>query len=130
DRRRDLLVEEAQRHLDVDLLRGKDALEVDVQHLRLEGMPLRVAQQDLLGLAVDLEVENARVEGLVAHGVVQRVVVELDGHGFTGPAVEDARRTAGAPQAAARTRTLQRSRRCYDFHVSTPDLPGPRPAPA
>src|SRR5690606_40731871 len=80
------------------------------------------------GLTVDLEVQDARVEGLDAQRMVERVVVELDGDRTLGPAVKDSRRTAGSPQAAARTRTLQLSRRGNDFHVSTPGLPGPRPA--
>jgi hypothetical protein len=42
-----------QRHLDVQFVGGIDALEVDVQDERLVGVNLRIAQQDLLFLAIE-----------------------------------------------------------------------------
>ena len=77
-RRRDLAVDEVQRHLHVDLAVLVDALEVDVQDLVLERMHLHVAQQHLRRRAVELHRQDRRVERLVAQRVEQRVVVELD----------------------------------------------------
>ena len=51
--RRNVGVDKVQRHLDVNLLRGVDTLEVDVQHELLIGVQLEVAQQNLFCLAVD-----------------------------------------------------------------------------
>ena len=77
--RRLFLVEEVQRHADADRLVLVDAQEVHVQHLLLERMPLHVAQQDLLHLAVDVQVEDRRVEPLVLAREPDVVVLELDG---------------------------------------------------
>ena len=117
DRRRRLRVDVVQRHLHVDLLVRGDALEVDVQYLLLERVVLHVAQQHALGArAVDLEVEDRRMERFLAQRVEEIVVVELDVDRRGAAAVDDARDLAGATQAAARTRTLRRPRGGCDFH--------------
>src|SRR5690606_12372532 len=60
--RRDVAVDEVQRHLGGDGLRLAHALEVDVQNLLLVGVPLHRTQQYRTGrLAVDDEVENGGV---------------------------------------------------------------------
>ena len=76
--RRLVLVEEVQRHVEADRLVLVDALEVQVQDLLLERMALHVAQQHLLGLAVDVQGQDRRVEPLVLAGEPERVVLELD----------------------------------------------------
>ena len=106
DGRAVVTADEVQRHLDVNLLVGCDALEVDVQHLLLEGMPLGVTQDDGFLLAVDFDAEQGGVENFLLQQVVQLVVVERDRLGVLGAAVDDARQLAGTTLAAARTRTL------------------------
>ena len=116
DRRRDLLIGEVQRHFHVDLAIGSHALEVDMHDLLLEGMPLHVAKQHLLGLAVEFHLEDRRMEGLDPHRVIKRVMVDFDGAGLTVTAIDDAGHFARKAQSAARTRTLRCT--CFrdDFH--------------
>jgi hypothetical protein len=102
-----VLVLEVQRHLHRDLLIGGHALEVDVLDDRLVRVPLHIAQQHALGLAVEFHVEDRRVEGFDTQGVVERVVIEFDLAGLAIATVDDAGDLGGTTQAAARTRTLQ-----------------------
>ncbi|MNV91587.1 hypothetical protein D3C71_1860930 [compost metagenome] len=69
-------------------------------------MALHVAQQDLLDLAVDVEVQDRRVEPLVLAGQPDLLVVELDRLRRILAAVDDGRDAGGTTQAAARTLPL------------------------
>ena len=120
DGRRVLTVDEVQRHFDGDLLVGSHALEVDVQDLLLVRVPLHVAQQHALFLAVDVHVQDGRVEGFDAQGVIESVVVEgdLDGSGFA--TVDDTGYLIGATEAAARTRPHVLAFLGTDLHWAVP----------
>ena len=109
-----------QRHFDGDLLVGSHALEVDVQDLLLVRVPLHVAQQHALFLAVDVHVQDGRVEGFDAQGVIERVVVQgdLDGGGFA--TVDDTGYLIGATEAAARTRPHVFACLGRDLHWAVP----------
>ncbi len=122
DARRHVGIEEVQRHLDVDLVILVDALEIDVQHLLLVGMPLRITQQHGLLGAVDIQHQHGGVEGFLAQRVVQRVVIQFDLHRGGGAAVDDAGDLARVTQTAARTRTLQFTLGGddFDFHETSP----------
>jgi hypothetical protein len=111
-----------QRHLDVQFVGGIDALEIDVQDQLLVGVRLVIAQQDLFLLAVD-DHDDGRVEGFLLHLQQQVVVVGFDGDRSGLTTVNDARHRAGATQAAARTRSLQRARigDNFELHVDTPE---------
>ena len=107
---RDLRVHEVQRHLHVDLLVRRDALEVRVQDQRLERVHLVVAQQHLRLLGARAPCRGWRRGTPPCLSLKQQVlVVELDGLRVLAGAVEDARHLRLAAQAAARTRALQRS---------------------
>ena len=118
-------IHEVQRHLDVNHLALDDALEVDVQHLLLVGVPLRIAQQDRLLGAIDIQRQHGGVKRFLAQRVIQRVVVQFDLHraGFT--TVNDTGDFTGVTQTAARTRTLQITlgSNNFDFHVASPKKP-------
>jgi len=86
DRGRFLRVDEVQRHLDVDLLVRRNSLEVDVLHFQLERMHVDRPQQHRFLRTVEGERQHRRVKLLVAHLVVQGVVLELDvDRGFLPP---------------------------------------------
>src|SRR5690606_13289888 len=72
-------------------------------------MALHVAQQDLLGLAVDVEVEDGRVEPLVLAGEPEMVVLDLDRLRILAGTVDDRRHVTAATQAAARTLAFVRA---------------------
>src|SRR5690606_2883474 len=115
--RRNVGVDEVQRHLGGDALVLGHALEVDVQNLLLVGVPLHGTQQHVAhGLAVDDQVENGGVVLFLANGVVGFVVIQLDVQGLGIAAVNDGGNTACATQAAARTRTLDAARSGVEFH--------------
>jgi hypothetical protein len=111
-------------------LSADDALEVDVQHQRLEGVHLVVAQQHLLLLAVQVHGQDGSVERFLLQAVEEGVVVQLDRLGRRLPAVEDAGHLARAAQAAARSGALQFALVCdeLDFHWLAPVKTRPRPA--
>ena len=93
-------------------------------------MHLHVAQQDAARrAAVDLEVEDRRMERFLAERVEQIVVVELDRDGLIGAAVDDAGNLAGTTKAAARTRTLRTACGGDDFHGTSPGVDEARPRP-
>jgi hypothetical protein len=75
----------------VQLLLRIDALEVNVQHQLLERVVLHVAQQNLLRLASDFQVEDRRVEGFLLQCVPQRVVIQFDLLRGSFATVDDAR---------------------------------------
>src|SRR5574343_1340634 len=110
DARAGFFVNEVQRHLDVQFVRGINALEVDVQDQLLVGVRLVVTQQNLFLLAVDDQIDDGRMESFLLHLQQQVVVVGFDGDRSGLTTVNDARHRAGATQAAARTRSLQRTR--------------------
>src|SRR5690606_33667934 len=83
-----------------------DALEVQVHDQLAVRVALHVAQQDLLDLAVDVEVQDRRVEPLVLAGQPDVLVLELDGLRLGLAAVDDGRDLGGMTQAAARTLTF------------------------
>jgi hypothetical protein len=64
--------------LGVDRLRSVDALEVSVQDQLLVCVHLEVAQQDLLGLAFDFQVQDGTVESFFLERVPQGVAVQGD----------------------------------------------------
>ena len=101
--RRGFLIEEVQRHADADRLVLVDALEIQMQKLRLERMALHVTQQHALGRAVELQIENGRVEPFVLRRKPRGVVVELDARRVHIVAVNNCRHFGCATQAAART---------------------------
>jgi len=113
--RRDFRAHEVERHLHVDLLVSGHALEIDVLHLHLVGVHVDRAQKHLFLGAVERELEDGRVELLVAKRVEQRVVVELDVDRLFLAAIDDPRDFPGIAQAAARTRALQFARLRDDF---------------
>src|SRR5690606_18694596 len=75
---------------------------------------LDVAQQHALDLAVDLEVEDRRVEPLVLAGEPGLLVLELDAHRRGLAAVDDGRHETGMTKAAARTLPLVLAARGLD----------------
>jgi hypothetical protein len=85
DARSDVGVDEVQRHLHVDLVGGVDALEIQVQHLLLVRVPLGVLQDHGLGGTVEHHAQHGRVEGFVAQGVVDLVVIDFDLGGAPPP---------------------------------------------
>jgi hypothetical protein len=126
DARCDFFIDEVERHLDVQFVGRINALEVDVQNERLVGVRLEIAQQNLFLLAVEDEMQNGRMEGFLLQLQQQVVVVEFDSLGSGFAAINDARDGAGTTQAAARTRSLQRTRLRDQFksHGDTPiDFP-------
>jgi len=104
-----------QRHLLRDLGRGVDALEVDVQHDRPERVHLVVAQQDLLGLARELHLEQRGVERFLLQREEEGVVIELD-HGSLAGSIDDPGYLVRIAQAAARSGPLQRALVSDEFH--------------
>ena len=84
---------------DLDVL--ADALEVEVHDQRPDRVTLDVLDDDLLRLRADLQRQDARVERLAAHLVLERVVVEDEGLGCFAAAVHDGGDFAGLAQAAA-----------------------------
>ena len=73
---------------------------------RLGRVTLHVAQQHLLHVAVEREVEDGRVEPLVLAGKPDVVVFQLDADGLQFAAVDDRRDLVRVTQAAARTLAL------------------------
>ncbi len=124
-------VEEVQRHLDVNHVILVDALKIDVQHLLLVGVPLRIAQQHGFLGAIDIHGQHGSMERLLAQRVVQRVVIQLDLYRGSGAAVDDAGNLAGVTQTAARTRTLQFTlgSNNFDFHSISPVFTKKPPRP-
>src|SRR5690606_2093823 len=104
--RRQLFVDEVQRDRGAQRLVGADALEVQMHDQLAVRVALHVAQQDLLDLAVDVEVQDRRVEPLVLAGQPDVLVLELDGLRLGLAAVDDGRDLGGMTQAAARTLTF------------------------
>src|SRR5690606_29098832 len=90
------------------------ALEVRVHDQLLERMALEVAQQHALDLAVDVQVQDRRVEPLVLAGQPGLLVVELDADRIGLSAVDDGRHQARVTQAAARTFPLVLAARGLD----------------
>ncbi|SPC08780.1 hypothetical protein CBM2594_A40103 [Cupriavidus taiwanensis] len=122
------LVHEVQGHLDVDLVVGRHALEVDVQHQRLERVHLECAQQGLFALAGHFQVQDRRVERFLLQGVPQGVVIQFDHLRLGGAAVDDAGGLARIAQAAARTRSLYATLESDNFHDDSKSKEGcPRP---
>ena len=101
--RRFFLIEKVQRNADADRLVLVDALEIQMQQLRLERMALHVAQKHALRGAVEAQVENRGIKPLVLRCEPRGVVIELDARGIFAVAVNDSRHLARATQAAART---------------------------
>src|SRR5471032_2061780 len=128
DRWRDFGVGEVQSHFHVDLGAGVDALEVSVQDQLFERVDLEVAQQHLLGHAVDFQIQDRRVEDFFFQRVVQGVVVQRDIHRGFGTAVDDTMGLAGNAQAAARSGTLHFTFECDNFHLILQNKQGSRPA--
>ena len=110
--RRNLGIHEVQRHLHVDLLVLRHALEVDVQDLQAPGMHLVVAQQHLLLLAFQVQRQDGSVERFLPHVLRQVLVIQFDVLRRLPASVEDARHTPAMTQAAARTRALRGARYC------------------
>jgi hypothetical protein len=100
------------------------ALEVSVQHQLLERVHLEVAQQHLLGLAVDFQVQDRTVEGFFFQRVVQRVAVQGDQDRGFGATVDDTWGLASITQAAARSGPLQRAVKCDNFHLKLQKMRG------
>ena len=69
DRLRILRIDEVERHLDMDFAIRIDTLKVHVLNLLPECMHLVVAQQNLLGHTIDLQIQDGGMEGLLAHGM-------------------------------------------------------------
>ena len=105
------------------------SLKVDVQHLQLERMHLHVPQQHLLLLTLHIHGQDGSMEGFQLELLVKVVVVQLDGLRRILSAVNDARHSAGTPQAAARTFALQFALFCADFylHCFLQNMDHPRP---
>ncbi len=80
----------------------------------LERMALHVAQEHLLDLAVDVQVQDRRIEPFVLLGQPDLLVVELDGLRRGLAAVDDGRDRSGMAQAAARTLPLDIAARGLD----------------
>src|SRR5690606_16317264 len=109
--RRDVTVQEVQRYLSREAFRLSDALEIDVQHLRLVRVPLHRAQQHATGsLAIQLHFKDGSVELFLTDRVENLVVIEFDAQRLVSAAIDNGRNSAFAAQAAARTRTLVTAR--------------------
>ena len=117
--RRGVFVEEVQRHRGADRLVRVHALEVQVQDLLLERVTLHIAQQHLLDVAVEAQVEDRGVEPLVLAGEPDVVVAQLDADGLEVAAVDDGRHFAGETEAAARTLPLVLAALHLDFMRSS-----------
>jgi hypothetical protein len=122
------LPKEVDRHGQRDLDVFADALEVEVHDQRAGRMTLDVFDDDLLRLRADLQRQDARVEGLAAHLILERVVIEDERLGRFAAAVHDGGDFAGLAKAAAIGAAELRARlsgqfEC-DFHGRVP--PGSR----
>ena len=109
---------EVQRNAHRDLFVFSDALEVDVQNLRLVRVHLEGAENDEFFLAVEFHRQDRGVELFLAQRVEDGIVFELDGRGGQAGAVNDAGKLVSAAKAAARTRTLRSTRSGDDLHGS------------
>ena len=107
---------EVQRNAHRDLFVFSDALEVDVQNLRLVRVHLEGAENDEFFLAVEFHRQDRSVELFLAQRVEDGIVFELDGRGGQAGAVDDAGKLVSAAKAAARTRTLRSTRSGDDLH--------------
>ena len=126
DCRGNVSVREVQGNFHVDSLLSVNALEVSVQNQLFVCVDLEVAQQNLLGNAVDFQVQDRRVEYFFFQRVVQGVVIERDQHRGFSATVDDTRGLAGNAQAAARSGTLQFAFKCDNFHVKLQEEQGLR----
>ena len=84
-----------------DLLVLAHALKVHVQDPPPGGMALDVLDDHRLGLAAQMDREDAGLEGLALHLLEQLGVVERDGRGLAATAVEHRRHLAPPPQPPA-----------------------------
>ena len=84
---------------DFDVL--ADALEIEVHDQGPGRMALDALDDDLLRLRADLQRQDARIERLAAHLVLERVVIEHERLGRFAAAVHDGGDFAGLTQAAA-----------------------------
>src|SRR5690606_39121016 len=105
-RRRDVAVDEVQRHRHADRLVLVHALEVQVHDDLLVRMALHVTQQHLLHLAVDLQVDDRGIEPFLLAGDPGLFLLELHALRIAAATVDDGRDLAGTTQAAARTLPL------------------------
>src|SRR3546814_6057592 len=101
--RRDVAVDEVQRHRHADRLVLVHALEVQVHDQLLVRMALHVTQQHLLHLAVDVQVDDRGIEPFLLAGDPGLFLLELDALRFAAATVDDGRNLARTTQAAART---------------------------
>jgi len=115
--RRNIGIDEVQRHLLVQLVGGIDALEIGVQDHRTVGMALHIAQQAHLLLAIEVDVQHGGVEGLLAQQLKQLVVVDVDLLRLVRATVQNAGYPAGATQAAARSSALSIALVCVEFEL-------------
>jgi len=111
--RRGVFVDEVQRDVGGQRLVLVHAQEIQVDDQLLERVALHVTQQDLGDLAIQVQVQDRRVEPLVLLGKPGGVVVQVDVDRSGVAAVHDGRDHAGVTQAAARTLAL---------HVTSGDL--------
>jgi len=82
DGRRAFLVQEVDRHVDVDLVALLDPQEVRVGQDRLVGMTLEVLDDDVFFLAIDLQGDDVREEGFVLNGLFRSLCQSVIACGF------------------------------------------------
>ena len=90
---------EVQRNAHRDLFVFSDALEVDVQNLRLVRVHLEGAENDEFFLAVEFHRQDRGVELFLAQRVEDGIVFELDGRGGQSLSARRRRRLAPVPCA-------------------------------
>jgi hypothetical protein len=99
-----LLVDEVQRHADLDHLLRVHAQEVRVHDAVLRRVALQVLENRRLDIAVDVDVDHLGEERLVFEGFFQVLADDRERRGILAGAVDDRRDLVRvATQAAART---------------------------
>ena len=111
----------------MNLLVSHNALEIQVLHLRPEGVHVDRAQQNLLLFPIEVEAEDGGVESLLAQLVPDLLVLDFDGDGLILAAINHTGNKTRGAQTAARTRPLRRAltRDNFDLHDITPEYGWP-----
>jgi hypothetical protein len=118
--------DEVQRDVHADLFGRNDSLQVHVEHFAPGRMTLDVLEDSLLVLVANLDVQDARVEGLALELLQDLVMVKHQGARLTAAAIQDCGNLSLFTQAAARTFPLVftefRNQIEFITHRSTPYL--------
>ena len=85
----DILADKVNGHIQGNLLVFQDALEVQMQNLAFGGMTLHVFDNDGLRLTAELQRQDARVEGLLLHLMLEPIVPKHQRSGILAAAIQD-----------------------------------------